>query len=230
MTQKLASWLLFVCAGAGCRSTAALERDEHPARTAVTIENVTDDRGHTYRIQQGPPGRPEQVGCADGQREAFVDATAFPRIAGCLASWQGLQSLRTPATGAACGDDLGGCRSPGDACALGWHVCGEGGLVAELRQISGEECEHAGGGRFSGAISHCKTQEGCVYDEDSSANYECFTRGWCSEPVCCGSDCGEVGSCNGGVWRRKTHIPLGQDQGCGAASSQRAGGVLCCKN
>jgi hypothetical protein len=231
MIRKLASYWLFVCA-AGCGSTAGTERDDHQARAtaAVSVEEIADDQGHKLRIDQGRPGKPEVVGCADGQREAFVDAAAYPRIAGCLASWQGRQNLRAPATGRPCGDDIGGCRSPADACALGWHVCGDSGLVADLRQIGGDECEHAGGGRFSAAISHCKTQQGCEYDEQSNASYECFSRGWCSEPVCCGADCGEVGQCSGGVWRARTHIPLGQDQGCGAASSRRAGGVLCCKN
>jgi hypothetical protein len=196
---------------------------------AVSVVDITDDQGKVYHIQQGAKGDPSVIGCADGQREAFVDATAFPKIAGCLASWDGGKSMRAPQTGKACGDDLGPCAVPQDACAAGWHTCGASGSVAELRQVSGQQCEQAGGGRFSAAISHCKTQDGCNYDMSASASYECYPEGWCSESVCCGADCGEFGSCTGGVWDNDTHIAQGTDQGCGNIQSNRAGGVLCCK-
>jgi hypothetical protein len=196
----------------------------------VGVEEIPVEGGRVIRVQQGIPGAPEQIGCADGQREAFVDAAAYSTIAGCLASWNGAQSMRAPRTGAACGDDGSPCAVPGDACAAGWHVCGDGGAMADLRQISGAECESAGGGRFSAAVSHCISQSGCQYDPAPAAIYPCFESGWCSEPVCCGADCGEFGSCRDGAWPNATHIPVGQDQGCGATLSQRAGGVLCCRN
>lgn len=173
---------------------------------------------------------PAIAGCADGTREAFNDTRAFANIAGCMASWSGSPSLRAPSTGAACGDSTP-CAAPADACAAGWHVCGVDGLVAELRQVSAEQCSNAGGGRYSAAISHCSTQsEACTHDDGPTANYQCFSEGWCSEPVCCGRDCGEFGACRDGVWPEQTHIPVGQDQGCASMNSQRAGGVLCCRN
>jgi hypothetical protein len=201
-----------------------------PVHGAVGVETVTDDSGRQYQIQQGQPGDPAVVGCADGQREAFVDANAHPRIAGCIASWEGAKSLRAAQTGARCGDDQGPCASPADACAPGWRICAANGAVADLLQIgSGEACEQAGGGRFSAGMSHCLTQSGCEYKPTPDGNYPCFDSGWCSEPVCCGADCGDFGACTGGVWENKTHIPVGTDQGCGAQTSQRAGGLLCCK-
>lgn len=195
----------------------------------VTIETITDDQGNTYQVQQGVKGDPAAIGCADGQREAFVDPAAYPRIAGCLASWEGAMSLRAEATGAACGDDAGACAAPADACAPGWRVCGSTGAVADLQQVSADQCEGAGGGRFSAGLSHCETQEGCVYDNGPEGSYECFAQGWCSEPVCCGGDCGDFGSCTDGIWPGKTHIAIGTDQGCGASTSRRAGGLLCCR-
>lgn len=195
----------------------------------VTVEVIEGGDGRTYHVQQGPRGNPGDVGCADGQREAFVDARTYRNIAGCIAKWDGPKSLRTPRTGAACGDDLGACASPADACGPGWHVCGESGRVIELKQVTAEECANAGGGRFSAAISHCLTQSGCQYDHGDQARYECFPSGWCSESVCCGSDCGEFGQCRDGVWEGATHIPVGTDQGCGAVQSLRAGGILCCR-
>lgn len=195
----------------------------------VTVEEIKDDQGNVYKVSQGVKGEPGAIGCADGQREAFVDAAAFPAIAGCLASWNGTQSMRAPGTGAPCGDDRGECAVPADVCAAGWHVCGARGAIADLRQVSAEQCEQAGGGRFSSAISHCETQSGCTYDTRPEGDYECFERGWCSETVCCGNDCGQFGSCTDGVWPGKTHIAQGTDQGCGATSARRAGGVLCCR-
>jgi hypothetical protein len=201
-----------------------------PGPAGVTVEEIPVEDGRVVQVQQGIPGPPEQVGCADGQREAFVDAAAYPTIAGCLASWAGPQSMRAPRTGAACGDDRSPCAVPGDACAGGWHVCGDSGAMADLRQISSDECEMAGGGRFSAAVSHCIAQSGCEYDPAPEAVYPCFDSGWCSEPVCCGADCGEFGNCRDGAWPDATHIPAGIDQGCGATLSQRAGGVLCCRD
>lgn len=194
-----------------------------------SVTDITDESGTVYHVSQGVRGAPAQVGCSDGQREAFIDSATFPNIAGCLASWHGTQSMRAPSTGQACGDDAGQCAVPGDACAPGWHVCGSTGRVADLRQVSAEQCEKAGGGRFSAGISHCKTQSGCAYDNSAGATYQCFDSGWCSESVCCGNDCGDFGACTGGVWANKTHIAVGTDQGCGATSSRRAGGVLCCR-
>jgi hypothetical protein len=202
----------------------------YPAPAAgTTPETIVDERGRSITLEHGPPGDPAVVGCADGRREAFLDAARYPRIAGCLGSWPGRQSLRSPPTGRACGDEAGPCAVPADACAPGWHVCGSSGAVAELRQVSAAECEQAGGGRFAAGISHCRGQSGCAYDPTPEANYACYPHGWCSEPVCCGHDCGEFGSCRDGVWPQHTHIPFGQDQGCGATESRRAGGILCCR-
>ncbi|MBI4509188.1 MAG: hypothetical protein HY698_06105 [Deltaproteobacteria bacterium] len=239
-TCRLVRWVLILSSiQLGCvvvrpRATMAPPAAPVPAHSATMtasahVEEVTDETGRVYRIEQGEKAEPSLVGCADGQREAFVDHNAFPAIAGCLGAWEGLMSLRTPTTGTACGDDLGPCGAPADLCAPGWHVCGSSGTVAELRQVSAEQCEQAGGGRFSAAFSHCKKQRGCEYDMSASATYECFPSGWCSEPACCGRDCGEFGACTGGVWPDRTHIPQGTDQGCGAMSARRAGGVLCCR-
>jgi hypothetical protein len=196
----------------------------------ASVETITDVSGKQYHVQQSQKGEPRTMGCADGQREAFVDLATYPNIAGCLASWSGALSLRAPRMGQACGDDTGTpCASPADVCAPGWHVCAADGVVADLKQVSPEQCAHAGGGRFSAGMSHCTTQSGCEYDLSANAKYPCFNSGWCSEPVCCGDDCGDFGSCTGGVWKDATHIAQGTDQGCGASTSQRAGGILCCK-
>lgn len=215
------------------QSTAQPEPTEGATGAEVggvaSVEEIRDDAGKVYRVSQGRPGEPGVVGCADGQRELFVDGESFPGIAGCLGGWQGTKNMRAAGTGRACGDDSGECAAPADLCAPGWHLCGASGAIADLKQVSGDQCATAGGGRFSSALSHCETQSGCVYDTRPAGDYGCFKTGWCSETVCCGADCGDLGACTDGVWPGKTHIAIGQDQGCGATSSQRAGGVLCCR-
>jgi hypothetical protein len=198
----------------------------HPQPPGITP--IKDEQGQEFQIAQGVPGDPAVVGCADGQREAFVDLAASPKVAGCIGEWSGVTSLRAPASGAGCGDDLGACGAPADACAQGWHICGFNGSLSEVSAIDPAKCEAAGGGKFVAAISHCKTQNGCQYEDPRTGTYDCFDSGWCSEAVCCGSDCG-TGSCPSGIWEGHTHIAIGTDQGCGAIRTSRARGVLCCK-
>jgi hypothetical protein len=85
------------------------------------------------------------IGCADGQREGFVNVSTHPNIAGCGGGWTipgvslfapseapacpGLRprDTRNPACGNAAGDDSGNPSGTGcnvaDLCAPGWHVC-----------------------------------------------------------------------------------------------------------
>jgi hypothetical protein len=221
---------LAACGAAGRSSSAGSTSNGGAAPDPVGVAAITDEAGRVFQISQGTPGDPGAVGCADGQREAFVDASASPRVAGCLAEWSGALSLRAPASSAPCGDDLdSGCAAPADACGPGWHICGHDGKIAPVAAIGADACEQAGGGRFVAALSHCESQDGCAVDDPTTGDYACFERGWCSEPVCCGADCQEFGACRDGVWAGRTHIPVGVDQGCGAIGSSRARGVLCCR-
>lgn len=202
-----------------------------PKHEAVGIAEITDEQGNMVPISQGAPGDPAAVGCADGQREAFVDATASPNVAGCIGEWAATANLRAPKSGSACGDDLDApCAAPADACAQGWNICGHDGRIAPISAIGATACAAAGGGRFVAAISHCETQDGCVYDNPSTGDYACYERGWCSEPVCCGENCRSTGACPDGVWPGATTIAVGTDQGCGAIASSRARGILCCRS
>lgn len=77
-----------------------------------------------------------RVGCADGQREGFVDLAGEPDIAGCAGGFAiaGLLADAAPACGRAGGDDGrlpdgAGCNAT-DLCGLGWHVCLTAGQVA----------------------------------------------------------------------------------------------------
>jgi hypothetical protein len=69
------------------------------------------------------------VGCADGQREGFLDIAAYPDIAACSGGFAlpGVIGLSTPACGRTAGDDGAnpdgtGCNAL-DLCAVGFHIC-----------------------------------------------------------------------------------------------------------
>jgi hypothetical protein len=95
-----------------------------PAQVAVTVKPV-------------PPVDPE-VGCADGQREGFVDLQAYTHIAGCSGAWDqpGVSPDSVQPTCGRQGGDDGqhadgvGCSSV-DLCATGWHLCKEWQEVAQ---------------------------------------------------------------------------------------------------
>jgi hypothetical protein len=176
-------------------------------------------------------GDPKVVGCADGQREGFADIEKFPTIAGCLGVWDGAMTLRKGKTSKACGDDLEVCSSPADVCAEGWHVCARDGDYHDLSdRVTAEQCaDGAGPGKFVAAISHVKKKKECAPPNEPGTRYPCLKDGWGAEPVCCGQDCGK-GKCRDTVWAKETRISRGTEQGCGAVTSDRNGGVLCCKD
>jgi hypothetical protein len=212
-----------------------------PPPNANTAKKVgsdarTDDRSPTalsdVKFQESPRGGdPKTVGCADGQREGFADMAKFPTIAGCLGIWNEAMTLRKGQTSKACGDDLDLCASPADVCAEGWHVCARDGDYKDLSErVDDQQCsDGAGPGKFVAAISHVKKKKECAPAPGPTTRYPCLKEGWGAEPVCCGQGCGK-GNCRDAVWAKKTRISQGVSQGCGAVTSDRNGGILCCKD
>lgn len=171
------------------------------------------------------PDAPNLSGCADGEREAFPSLTSHPTIAGCAATWTGSANLRADTTNAACGDDLGTCAAPADACAPGWHICGLDGQPTELsNRASQDECAEAGGATdaFVMAMTHCTTV--CTYDLPLG----CPAAGDCGEPVCCGAGCRTNQGCLTAVYP-VTAIVSDNIAGCGNLPSAIVTGVLCCQ-
>ncbi len=70
-----------------------------------------------------------ELGCADGQREAFQDRARYPDIAGCSGGWTrpGVVHPAPVTCGGQGGDDGpfpdGGSCGVADFCEVGWHVC-----------------------------------------------------------------------------------------------------------
>jgi len=174
------------------------------------------------------PDAPNLSGCADGQREAFPSLSSHPTIAGCAATWTGSANLRADKTNTPCGDDLGTCAVPADACAPGWHICGLAGQPTELStRATQAECDAAGGNvgdAFVMAMTHCTTFGPCVYDLPLG----CPTDGGCGEPVCCGEGCLSDQGCTMAVYP-VTSIAGDLTGGCGNLPSASVTGVLCCE-
>lgn len=208
-----------------CGAPSDASVDDGPASDAppdAVIDALPD-----AMIDAMPDAMPNPSGCSDGQREAFSAVATYPAIAGCAATWAGTPSLRATTSGTACGDDLGACGVPADACATGWHVCGVSGAIAELTVLQPQECTGAGAGRFVAAMSHCTNNVGtCEY----AATLPCFDQDFCAEPVCCGADCFTLQGCIDGVWLGATPVTADQSAGCGKLPATDATGVMCCKN
>ncbi len=111
--------------------------DAFEAGTDASIDAPVDSPAET--------SLPVVTGCADGDREGFVDLAAYPDIAGCSGGWSvpGVM-LQDPGTAPACptlatfdtvdpacartaGNDgpnpTGAGCNVADLCAVGWHVC-----------------------------------------------------------------------------------------------------------
>lgn len=119
-------------------------------------------------------------GCADGQRDAFLDRARNPDIAGCAGGFAlpGLNREAAPTCARIAGDDgpnpTGlGCRSS-DLCAEGFHVCRSAG---EVRACSRDGCAGAQDGPPKSFWATRQTGPGCL---------QCATG---TAPDCTNRDC-----------------------------------------
>lgn len=186
----------------------------------------------------GRDAAPSPIGCSDGEREGFVDQGAFATIAACEGTWNGTPSMRAVRTGFPCGDDLGICNVPADACSEGWHVCADQGVLSDLTsRVSAAQCATAGGlsvGRFVSASGHCagciapcaNGESECVY----AVSYGCdpTPNATCGEPVCCGPECTNVQNCEGGAFPAPDTYIGTAFASCGVLPGNTQTGVLCC--
>jgi len=197
------------------------------------------------------------IGCADGQREAFVDRTAFPNIAACSGGWSRPGIFPSPlrSNNLACarsGDDGNnptgsGCSSV-DLCAPGWHLCRGG----EIRPRAAQSCaatSYPADSFFAAAVSGtgcgvCALLTGTVTSGCNSSN--CV--GNCREDPSLNNDffgCGSTGAaatpstCDGlDRFSNNDCGALGAPWACGGGvmesitvtkTTAARGGVLCCR-
>lgn len=212
------------------------------------------------------PDAANLIGCADGTREGFADSVEFPAIAGCAASWDGTPSLRAVGTGGRCGYsvDVAGtrvsetkCQAPRDACAAGWHLCGET-TIGEWLESGGRrgvgdllesDCADAGDAtatdrRFAIASSHSDPTSGsCIYaTRDAPSLCTGIFEG--GQPICCGLACTDFAGCFQAVpgWTKTPTMATNDgstDASCRTSRDLSLGamvvvpliaGVQCCRN
>jgi hypothetical protein len=184
--------------------------NDNPGRLHVTYD-VTSCCGGS-----GDGAVVSDIGCSDGTREGFVDRVTFPTIAGCGAVWPE-SSMRSPKNGAPCGNSLGSCAVPANACAVGWHVCGTPpyGPADVSSKISAAQCV-AQTGEFAMAVGDQQC-EPCDITGNGAA--------------CCGTICVQQnGSC---VFPSQTPwfgVIDGHDNLCSdIIADHLSQGVLCCR-
>ena len=202
------------------RGRWALDNIEVNTLTRGLVHEPVEGEGGVVVLQHGPTHDPAQAGCADGTREAFHDLARHPKVAGCIAAWDGALDLRTAPTGVACGDATGRCAAPADACAPGWHLCGATGARRDLGDLDIVACTHAGPGRYLAAASVCIGDDDCAEPPDVLA---CRSEGACAAAACCGSQCRTRPDCDASL----TRLPHGPES-CAHVASDPARGVLCC--
>jgi hypothetical protein len=201
------------CAAAACfngRTPGIFACNDNPGRLHSSYD-VTSCCGG------GDAGPVSDIGCSDGTREGFVDRTMFPTLAGCGALWPE-SSMRSPKDGVPCGNSLGTCAVPADACAAGWHVCATPpyGPADVSSKITAAECA-AQPGEFAMAVGDQRC-EPCDITGDGAA--------------CCGMICVQQnGSC---VFPGETAwfgVIDGHDNRCSDIVASYLGfqGVLCCR-
>ena len=175
------------------------------------------------------------IGCADGEREAFLDPVTRPDIAGCSGAWseRGILDDVAPACAREGGDDgprpMGSGCNIEDLCAFGWHVCED---PAEVAASSPTGCTGALEGT-SGDLFFLQRQSGTGNREcDGGQNdiFGCGNLGDMPKPSCRPLDAVATSTCSA--------LPPTWD--CGASNFSEAaavtkdggagGGVLCCRD
>ena len=179
-----------------------------------------------------------EAGCADGVREAYVDLTMYPRIAGCNGGWS-VRGIKAPAT--TCGASGNNSTNPtglncsiADLCAPGWHVCttpvdvatssnGDGctpitGTAFYTTQVTGSgaaSCDGNGTNDFFGC--------GTIGQPNVAANcvpLDRFGQGTGTDTTCVGLPVGGW-DCSGPTTDEAQNVTKRMDD---------SGGALCCRN
>lgn len=206
--------------------------------TGSSTTSALDDTG-TSESSSGPDesssestGPAPDNGCADGEREAFVDEVAYPDIAACSGGWM-VPGLHFNVT--YCDRDGGddgplpagqGC-SVEDLCSEGWHVC----MDRQDVMASGvDDCnDEAYGGAFFATRQSSMGGHFCTATGVDDI-FGCGDIGWSMLNDCAPLNRDSQNLCN----------ELPEPWSCDISSTQEAefvvkegpefGGVLCCRD
>ncbi len=133
-------------------TTTPPNRPVIPRPDADPAPSQPQPRDGSTGIELGPPptvtGPPDEIGCADGTRDGYLDLDAWTNIAACAGGWSAPgvtgQDAWTPRCDRAAGNSGANLAGAGcgiaDLCAEGWHVCGS---PDEVAAASPSDCEGA---------------------------------------------------------------------------------------
>jgi hypothetical protein len=177
------------------------------------------------------------VGCADGQRDGFLDVATYPAIAACAGGFAlpGVVGVSAPGCGRTAGDDGPnpdgtGCHAI-DLCEVGFHICSS---AAEVALKSSTGCTGAAVG--SEPVFFITAQSGDVARSCTPTGVDdvfgCGTLG--SRPVQ-NSNCAPLDRWSTNLCAALTAPwACGTDQTAEASYVEKpgpgAGGVLCCRD
>lgn len=174
-------------------------------------------------------------GCADGEREGFTDATAFPDVAACSGGWSEKGILdTTPLCSRISGDDSPnpqgiGCAAA-DLCAEGWEVCA---TLADFAVASPQGCNgDFPPGTFYAASVSGDGGDDCTADGTNDL-FGCGTNGRTAGGSCApltrasGDQCDDLS----GEWDCPGSWLFGSDSEAEDVrkNGPGGGGVLCCR-
>ncbi len=177
------------------------------------------------------------VGCADGEREAFVDMSQWPDVAGCsggfdhpgVAAGEGLARTCGGMAGDDAQDPSGKGCSAVDLCADGWHVCGS---AAELAMASGGRgCDPAAQGFY--ATRQAQQNDSCQGPPAVDNLVGCGTLGGNAPPDRCAplervlrrEDCDSTQT-----WHCGTESNQAEEARLVTKGGPGEGGVICCRD
>ncbi len=224
MPSRLSPWLLAVSALAACGDSF----------TAGESTGATGAGGGGTATSTGTASG-SASGCADGTREAFIDAGAFPEIAGCSGGFQvpGLAAgvALVPACAREGGNDGphpdgAGCSAV-DLCANGWHVCNS---AAEVAQRAPNGCDDAAG--FF-ATRQAQGNDVCAAPPAVNNFAGCGTLGQLADAASCApldrvmrfDDCAATQS-----WHCGSDADQAQEGAIVIKDGSDEGGVVCCRD
>ncbi len=220
-------WVIALCVGlAGCDWVLQLRDRPKPVDAALAAIDapIPQDAGLI------------DIGCADGEREALSDLSAYPNIAGCSGAWDrpGVLPAMPPSCGRMAGNTgikvLGvGCNAT-DLCAEGWDVCASN-IVVRASLPSTMSCSDL---TFEANQFFVTRQSGPSGGKCDAINrndtFGCGSLGVAPDAVTCsplnrtsGNDCSAIRLSG---WRC---LEPGESQNIYKIDPYQGGGVLCCR-
>ncbi len=174
------------------------------------------------------------AGCADGTREGFASATAFPNIAACAGAWSvpGL-GVSTPACGRGAGNSganpTGKDCSVADLCQVGWRICDTPAAVAT--KSGGGGCAAAGIGQTAFFAIRQSGGGNAACGPGTNDLFGCGDVGDPPDPATCAPlDRFSNDLCRALPPTWACGANSADEQGSVTKSASTGGGVLCCRD